>query len=190
VLKAAGEKIVHKSDVGGVATGIRNESELAAALAKMQEELARRGAAEHLEGFVLQREARGRELVVGATNDPKIGPLVMFGLGGRYVEVFKDVKFVLPPVSREEVGEALGRLKIGVLLSGVRGEKPGDRGFLVDAILRVCQLVTDFPEIAEMDVNPLFIAPRGRGGVAVDVRIRVSGPAPALPEPEATTAAR
>jgi acetate---CoA ligase (ADP-forming) len=181
VLKAAGKKIVHKSDVGGVATGIRNESELLTAVEKMGAELDRHGAAQNLEGFVLQREARGRELVVGATNDPKIGPLVMFGLGGRYVEVFKDVKFVLPPVSREEVADALGRLKIGVLLSGVRGEKAGDREFLVDAILRVCQLVGDFPEIAEMDVNPLFIGARGRGGVAVDVRIRVSAKEAAAP---------
>ncbi len=178
VLKAAGEKIVHKSDVGGVATGIRDDRELAAALSRMQSDLERRGAAADLEGFILQREARGRELVVGATNDPKIGPLVMFGLGGRYVEVFKDVKFVLPPVSREEVGEALDKLKIGLLLSGVRGERPGDRAFLVDAILRVCQLVGDFPDIAEMDINPLFVADRGRGGIAVDVRIRVSGPEP------------
>lgn len=176
VLKAAGEKIVHKSDVGGVATGIRDERELAAALARMKAELARHGAAEDLEGYILQREARGRELVVGATNDPRIGPLVMFGLGGRYVEVFKDVKFVLPPVTREEVLESLAKLKAGTLLSGVRGEPAGDREFLVEAILRVCQLVTDFPEIAEMDVNPLFVSSRGRGGLAVDVRIRVAAP--------------
>jgi acetyltransferase len=102
----------------------------------------------------------------------------MFGLGGRYVEIFKDVKFVLPPVSREEVLEALGHLKVGALLAGVRGEPAGDREFLVEAILRVCQLTTDFPEIAEMDVNPLFVAARGRGGLAVDVRIRVAAPEP------------
>ncbi|HKB70170.1 MAG TPA: acetate--CoA ligase family protein [Thermoanaerobaculia bacterium] len=176
VLKATGEKIVHKSDVGGVATGIRDETELLAAVERMKGELARHGAAADLEGFILQREARGRELVVGATNDPRIGPLVMFGLGGRYVEVFKDVKFVLPPVTREEVLEALAKLKAGTLLSGVRGEPAGDREFLVEAILRVCRLVTDFPEIAEMDVNPLFVSSRGRGGLAVDVRIRVAAP--------------
>ncbi|HET9792890.1 MAG TPA: acetate--CoA ligase family protein [Thermoanaerobaculia bacterium] len=178
VLKAAGEKIVHKSDVGGVATGIRDAAELREALARMKADLARHGAAEHLEGYILQREASGRELVAGATNDPRIGPLVMFGLGGRYVEIFKDVKFVLPPVSREEVLEALDKLKAGALLSGVRGEPAGDREFLVEAILRVCQLVTDFPEISEMDVNPLFVSPKGRGGLAVDVRIRVSGREP------------
>jgi acetyltransferase len=175
VLKAAGEKIVHKSDVGGVATGIRDEAELLAAAARMKGELARRGVAGDLDGFILQREASGRELVVGATNDPRIGPLVMFGLGGRYVEVFKDVKFVLPPVSREEVLEALAKLKVSTLLSGVRGEPAGDVEFLVDAILRVCQLAFDFPEIAEMDVNPLFVSSRGRGGLAVDARIRVAG---------------
>jgi len=173
VLKASGEKIVHKSDVGGVATGIRGAAELGAALARMKKDLARHGA--DADGYILQREAHGRELVVGATNDPRIGPLVMFGLGGRYVEIFKDVKFVLPPVSREEVLESLDRLKAGALLAGVRGEPAGDREFLVETILRVGQLVTDFPEIAEMDVNPLFVARRGRGGLAVDVRIRVSG---------------
>jgi len=176
VLKAAGEKIVHKSDVGGVATGIRGEADLRGAVGQMKAALTRHGATEDLEGFILQREAAGRELVVGATNDPRIGPLVMFGLGGRYVEIFKDVKFLLPPVSREDVAEALEKLKVGALLSGVRGEPAGDRAFLVESILRVSQLVTDFPEIAEMDVNPLFVAPRGRGGLAVDVRIRVAGP--------------
>jgi acetyl coenzyme A synthetase (ADP forming)-like protein len=175
VLKASGEKIVHKSDVGGVTAGIRNVTELAAAVLRMKAELRRHGALESLEGFVVQREAAGRELVVGATNDPRIGPLVMFGLGGRYVEIFKDVKFVLPPVTREEVLEALSKLKAGALLSGVRGERPGDREFLVEMVLRICQLTADFPEIAEMDVNPLFVAARGRGGVAVDVRVRVSG---------------
>jgi acetyl coenzyme A synthetase (ADP forming)-like protein len=176
VLKAAGAKIVHKSDVGGVAAGIGNETELKAALSRMKRELTRHGIAADLEGFILQREARGREIVVGATNDPKIGPLVMFGLGGRYVEVFKDVKFLLPPVSREEVLEALSQLKAGTLLGGVRGERPGDRAFLVETILRICQLALEFPEIAEMDINPLFVADRGRGGLAVDARIRVAGP--------------
>jgi acetyl coenzyme A synthetase (ADP forming)-like protein len=175
VLKAGGEKIVHKSDVGGVTAGIRDDAELAAAVLRMKTDLARHGALAHLEGFILQREAAGREIVVGATNDPKIGPLVMFGLGGRYVEIFKDVKFVLPPVTREEVLDALSKLKAGVLLSGVRGERPGDREFLVEMVLRICQLTADFPNIAEMDVNPLFVAARGRRGVAVDVRVRVSG---------------
>jgi acetyltransferase len=176
VLKASGERIVHKSDVGGVATGIRDGAELRAALARMNADLERHGTARNLEGYILQREASGRELVVGATNDPRIGPLVMFGLGGRYVEIFKDVKFVLPPVSREEVLESLEKLKAGALLAGVRGEPAGDREFLVEAILRVSQLVTEFPEISEMDVNPLFVSPRGRGGLAVDVRIRVAAP--------------
>ncbi len=176
VLKAAGEKIVHKSDVGGVATGLRSAKDLAAALARMKKDLERHGAADGLEGFILQREARGRELVVGATNDPRIGPLVMFGLGGRYVEVFKDVKFLLPPVTREDVLEALSQLKAGKLLAGVRGERPGDTAFLVETVLRVCRLAFEFPEIAEMDINPLFVGDRGRGGLAVDARIRVAGP--------------
>ncbi|MGH9443466.1 MAG: acetate--CoA ligase family protein [Thermoanaerobaculia bacterium] len=174
VLKAAGEGIVHKSDVGGVATGLRNAADLEAALARMKRDLERHEAADKLEGFILQREARGRELVVGATNDPRIGPLVMFGLGGRYVEVFKDVKFLLPPVSREDVFEALSQLKAGTLLSGVRGDRPGDTAFLVETILRVYRLAVDFPEIAEMDINPLFVAPRGGRGLAVDARIRVA----------------
>jgi acetyl coenzyme A synthetase (ADP forming)-like protein len=174
VLKASGERILHKSDVGGVATGIRGEKDLAAALSKMKADLERHDVAEGLDGFILQREAHGRELVVGATNDPNVGPLVMFGLGGRYVEVFKDVKFVLPPVSREDVLEAISHLKAGTLLSGVRGERPGDVAFLVETILRVGALTQEFPEIAEMDVNPLFVSDRGRRGLAVDCRIRVA----------------
>jgi len=174
VLKAEGAGIIHKSDVGGVAAGIRSASDLRAALAKMKANLARHGAADALEGFLLQRQANGRELVVGATNDPAIGPLVMFGMGGKYVEVFQDVKFVLPPVSREDVREAIGKLKAGTLLNGVRGEKRGDIEFLVETVLRVCAIASEFPGIAEMDINPLFVADRGRGGLAVDVRIRVA----------------
>jgi acetyl coenzyme A synthetase (ADP forming)-like protein len=175
VLKVIGEKIVHKSEVGGVIAGIRNRGELEEALARLRTSLARAGVARAVEGYLLQEQVSGREFVIGSTHDDRFGPLVMFGLGGKYVEIFKDVKFVLPPASREEVLEAFGKLKSSRLLAGVRGEKPGDEDFFIEMILRVCRLAEEFPEIAEMDINPLFVGEEGKRGFAADVRIRVAG---------------
>ena len=103
--------------------------------------------------------------------DPQFGPLVTFGLGGIYVETLKDVTFRIAPFSQQEAEEMLGEIRAHALLDGVRGQPPADKAAILDALLRINQLVTDFPEITELDINPLMVYQEGQGAVAIDMRL-------------------
>jgi len=116
----------------------------------------------------------GREVIIGMNRDPQFGPLLMFGLGGIYVEVLKDVSFRIAPISRKEAEEMIGEIRSYALLKGVRGQKSADMDAMVDTLLRVSQLVTDFPEVVEMDINPLMVLDSGQGAYAVDMRLVIS----------------
>jgi acetyltransferase len=110
-------------------------------------------------------------VIVGVTRDPTFGPLVMFGLGGIYVEILADVSFRLAPLTVADAGEMLAEVRSAKLLAGVRGALPADRAALVEAIVRIGQLAADHPQIAELDINPLLVLGEGQGVVAVDARI-------------------
>jgi acetyltransferase len=113
----------------------------------------------------------GLEVLIGMNRDPQFGPLVTFGLGGIYVETLKDVAFRIAPFSRREAEDMLGEIRAHALLDGVRGEPPTDKPAVVDALLRIAQLVTDFPEIAELDINPFIVYEEGLGGISIDMRL-------------------
>jgi acetyltransferase len=113
----------------------------------------------------------GREVILGITHDPQFGHLIMFGLGGIYVEVLKDVSFRVAPLTRTEARQMIREIRSFPLLAGVRGQQPADLEAVTDALMRVSQMVTDFPEIIELDVNPLVVNPVGGGATAVDARI-------------------
>jgi acyl-CoA synthetase (NDP forming) len=114
---------------------------------------------------------KGRETILGATQDPLFGPLLMFGLGGIYVEILKDVVFRLAPITEQEAKRMVESIRTVKLFKGVRGEKPSDLKAVIDTLLRLSQLVLDFPEITELDINPLLVLEEGKGVRAVDVRI-------------------
>jgi acetate---CoA ligase (ADP-forming) len=172
VLKAVGAQLVHKSDVGGVVVGLRNAGELTAAAGAMAQRLAAHGV--RPEGYLVQREVTGgREVIVGLTRDPAVGPLVMCGLGGVAVEVWKDVSFRVAPVDRREAEAMLGELRGARLLGGFRGRRPADRAAVATAIERLGALAAAHPELVECDINPLLVQDDGEGCVAVDARIRV-----------------
>jgi len=116
----------------------------------------------------------GREMIIGMSQDVQFGPLVMFGLGGIYVNFLKDVSFRLTPLSEYEVEHMMEETKAYTLLKGIRGEKPSDIDALKETILRVGQLVCDFPEILEMDINPVLVYGIGEGCIALDVKITLS----------------
>jgi acetyltransferase len=113
----------------------------------------------------------GFEVLIGVNRDPQFGPLVTFGLGGIYVETLKDVTFRIAPISLLEAEEMLGEIRAHALLNGVRGEPPADKAAIIDTILRIGQLVTDFPEIMELDINPFVVFPNDGGGIAIDMRL-------------------
>ncbi|MEM1515430.1 MAG: acetate--CoA ligase family protein [Candidatus Bathyarchaeia archaeon] len=114
---------------------------------------------------------RGREVIVGAVRDPQFGPLIMFGLGGIYVDFLRDVSYRLCPLTKAEAARMIEETRTYVLLRGVRGEMPSDMNSIIDVILKVSQVMTQFEEIAEMEVNPLFVYESGEGCLGVDVRI-------------------
>jgi len=125
-----------------------------------------------LQGVLIEQMApRGQEVIVGLRRDVGFGPVVMFGLGGIYVELFKDVSFRVAPVSAEEALEMIHETRAGKLLTGVRGAQPADLDAVVDCIRRLGQLGLDFPEIEEAEVNPLLVFPQGQGALALDGRV-------------------
>jgi len=168
VVKADSEKIDHKSDMGGVVVNLRDAAAVRATVQDLQGRLGKHG---RLNFLVQKFLPGGRELIVGASAERGLGHLVMFGLGGVYVEVLKDVVFKIAPVTRVEAREMLASLKAKALLDGVRGEKGVDREKVVDLILRVSALLADLPEIREMDLNPVMAFENAV--YAVDGRIRI-----------------
>ena len=109
-------------------------------------------------GVDVQTMARGREVILGVSRDPQFGPLLMFGLGGVYVEVLKDVSFRVAPITRQDAMDMIHEIRSYPLLAGVRGEKTADIQAIVECLLRLSQLVTDFPQIIELDINPLMVS--------------------------------
>ncbi|HUU51941.1 MAG TPA: acetate--CoA ligase family protein [Candidatus Heimdallarchaeota archaeon] len=168
VLKVDAESIVHKSDVGGVALGINDESTLLSAYKKMAKKFAKQKPS-----FVLQEHlAGGKEVILGSKGNLGLAPTVMFGLGGVFVEVLKDVQFRLAPLSKEDAMEMIQSIKGYPILEGTRGEKPVDIDAVVDILLRLSELGTDFPQLDEMDLNPVLVFPKGKGAAVVDARIK------------------
>jgi acyl-CoA synthetase (NDP forming) len=169
-LKVLSPHISHKSDVGGIVLDIEGEEDLKQACGEMLRRMQEEASDVPLEGFLLQRMVySGREVILGGKRDPSFGPVVMFGLGGVYVEVFDDVAFRVAPLTREDVEEMIAEVKGSRLLRGIRGEKPSDVEAVIDCLLRISQLLQDFPAIAEVDINPLIALEKG--ALAVDARI-------------------
>jgi acetyltransferase len=174
VLKVLSPRIVHKSDVGGVFVGVEDEHELRLAWTHVAVEAPRRAGigADEVDGVLVQKMVGGgKETIIGMTSDPQFGPVLMFGLGGIYVEALGDVVFRVQPVTGVDAHDMVRSIRGVKLLQGVRGEPASDLAAVEEAIARISQLVGDHPEIREMDVNPWLAFPEG--GVAVDGRISV-----------------
>ncbi|MGA6925755.1 MAG: acetate--CoA ligase family protein [Desulfosarcina sp.] len=165
VVKADAASVIHKSDTGGVAVNLADAAAVKNAVAQMKERID----ANDLRFFVQQFVPGGREVILGAKAEPGIGHLIMFGLGGIFVEVLGDVVFNLTPVTDAEAHEMVDGIQASALLSGVRGEKAVDKKALVDLIQRLSRLTTDFPRIQELDLNPVMAFENG--AIAVDARI-------------------
>ncbi len=169
VLKVDSEKIIHKTEAGGVVLGLNEKNELLAAFKKMARKFAR-----HKPGYILQKHmTEGKEVIMGAKANPGVQPTILFGLGGVFVEVLKDVQFRLAPLSENDAIEMAQSIKGYPLLQGARGEKAVDIDKLVEILMRLSQLASDFPEISEMDLNPVFALEKGKGAVVVDARLRI-----------------
>jgi len=172
VLKIASPDILHKTDVGGVKVNLDTPTDVRDAFDLMVYRAGRYVPGAKVWGCQVQQMVQGgREILLGMSRDPQFGPLVAFGLGGIYVEALKDVAFRVAPFSPQEAEEMIREIRSFPLLEGVRGEPPADFEAIVDALLKVSRLVTDFPEIVELDINPLMVFEEGRGAMAIDMRL-------------------
>ncbi|HLA81574.1 MAG TPA: acetate--CoA ligase family protein [Thermoleophilia bacterium] len=170
VLKVSSPDITHKSDAGGVKVGLKSEHEVAEAYKAIMASCTEKFPGANIEGVTVQNMARpGLEVIVGMATDPQFGPVLMFGLGGVWVEVLEDVSFKIVPLTRLDAANAIREIRAARLLDGFRGSDPVDKSALEDILLRVSQFVEETPEVAEMDLNPIFAYPDG--AIAVDARV-------------------
>ncbi|OYT60431.1 MAG: acyl-CoA synthetase [Desulfurococcales archaeon ex4484_217_1] len=175
VLKVSSPQILHKTDIGGVVLNINSDREVREAFRTILNRVRKYVPRAVLYGITVQKMVpRGREVIIGVSKDPTFGYLIMFGSGGIYANLFRDVTFRLTPVTLGEVKEMLRETKAYAILKGIRGEPPADISSVINVILRVNQLIQDIPEIVEMDINPLFVYEEGEGCLALDVKIVIS----------------
>jgi acetyltransferase len=171
-IKVIAEQISHKSDVGGVQLNLRNAPAVAEAFEDMMRRIHNAYPDVKLDGVLVQPMVTGgREIILGGRQDPHFGPVVLVGLGGIFVEILSEVALRVAPISRHEAAEMIDELRGSQILYGARGHKRSDIESVVDALLRLSQLLTDFPEIQELDINPLRVFHEAGGCTALDARI-------------------
>jgi len=171
VLKISSDDILHKSDAGGVKVGIKDADAVRQAFGRIMEAARAYKPDARLDGVLVQQMApKGREVIIGVNRDPQFGPLIMFGLGGVYVEVLKDVTFRVAPLTLAEAREMIDDIRSARILHAFRGDPESDLDALADCLTRVSQLAVEFPELAECDFNPIMVYPKGQGLIALDMR--------------------
>tara|TARA_B100000953_G_scaffold265751_1_gene233581 strand:+ start:10144 stop:12246 length:2103 start_codon:yes stop_codon:yes gene_type:complete len=174
VMKISSPQIVHKSDAGGVKVNLTNDAEVRDGFKTIMENAKKYDSNAEIKGVLIVEMVKGgKEMIIGSKLEPGMGPVVMLGMGGIYVEILKDVTFRLAPLTDQEANDMISSIKTKKLLDGVRGEKPSDIGKLSECIQRLSQLVTDFTEIKELDMNPVLVMEQGEGCKILDVRIGI-----------------
>ena len=172
VLKIASVDFLHKSDVRGIAVGLKNEANVAQAWDEIMQNARQANPQAVIQGCMVEQMAKsGHEVILGMKRDPNFGALMMFGLGGIFVELYQDVAFRVAPLTRQDALDMIQETRAGVLLNGFRGEPQADLDGIVDCLLRLSQLAADFPAIAEMEINPLLVYPKNEGVLTLDCRI-------------------
>jgi acetyltransferase len=171
VIKIAAEGLLHKSEAGGIRLNLRNAEELRVAYKEMISHISQNYPEARVLGVMVERMApKGQEVIVGMRRDATFGPMLMFGMGGVLVEQIKDISFKVAPLSGEDIDDMLASTIAGKLLAGYRGAAKGDIAAVKDVIARLSQLALDFPEIAEVEINPLIVYLEGQGALALDSR--------------------
>ncbi|MDO8635346.1 MAG: GNAT family N-acetyltransferase [Dehalococcoidia bacterium] len=171
-VKLTSSTILHKTDVGGVILDLNSEGEVRQAFNNIKERLAKIDRVKEMEGVAVQRMVKeGIEVIVGVTQDSSFGPLIMFGSGGIYAELIKDVALRLHPITDIDAREMVSSVKMAKLFEGFRGLPPSDTQAIEDLLLRLSALVEDIPQVAELDFNPVKVMPRGEGYWVIDARV-------------------
>ena len=172
VLKVYSPEITHKTDVGGVKLDLKDVNEVKKAFNEIIDGVKQHKPEAKILGVLVQNMAPpGREIIVGATKDPQFGPIIMFGLGGIFVEILKDTSFRLPHINKKEAINMVKEIKGYPILKGARGAQPADIDSVADIIERASRMAMDLPEIMELDMNPIFVYEKG--AIVVDARILI-----------------
>ncbi len=174
-MKVISPDAIHKSETGGVLLDLKNEEEIVKGFAIIRNNLREYNASARFDGVRIQPlAAEGYDMFVGGKEDPSFGPVIFFGLGGIYVEVFKDIASVICPAKKEIIAEKLQNLLSVKILTGWRGKETGDIDSFIDLTFKISQLLADFPSIKELDINPVRVFPTGRGAIALDARMHLA----------------
>jgi len=174
VMKISSPQIVHKSDAGGVKVNLTNDDETRDGFKTIMDNARKYDSNADIKGVLIVEMVKGgKEMIIGSKLEPGMGPVVMLGMGGIYVEILKDVTFRLAPLTDQEANDMISSIKTKKLLDGVRGEEPSDINKLSECIQRLSQLVSDFKEIKELDMNPVLVMEKGQGCKILDVRIGI-----------------
>jgi len=174
-MKVLSPEIMHKTDVGGVKLSVERDA-VRETFFELVHRAERYTSAQRIEGVLVQKKIEGgREVIIGLKRDTHFGPLLMFGLGGIYVEVFKDVSFGIAPLCAEDALEMIKAVKAYRILRGTRGEPAADIVSLVEVLLRFSQLSVEFPAILEADLNPVTVFEKGKGCCAIDFKLVIEG---------------
>lgn len=177
VMKIVSPQILHKSDAKGVEVGISSEQEAKEAFNRIVENAGKYDPKAEIKGVLIVKMApKGEEIILGASNYPGFGPLLMFGLGGIFVELFKDVAFRLAPIDRNEARSMIEGIKGKKILEGFRGRPKADKMIIEETLVRLSDMVVNHPEISEIDINPLLVHEEGKGATVVDCRIILDKP--------------
>lgn len=161
-MKIQSPDMLHKSDVGGVVLGVEDEKGVEEAFGRIIRNAGKHNKKAHIQGILIQEMVKSeRKCIIGSKKDPQFGPVIMFGLGGIFVEVLKDVSFRIIPIKRKDAKEMISQIKTYDILKGVRGQKPVDFKAIEDALLNVSEMVWKNKKIEELDINPLFVGPWG-----------------------------
>jgi len=173
-VKLISNDVIHKSDVGGVVLDLVDGDAVRAACASIRENVEKHQPGAKIDGFTIEEQVKGTEVIVGMSRDPGFGPMMMVGMGGIFVEVYKDVAFRLVPMSRRDALDMIDEIRAQPLLDGARNRPVLDRDELAGLVVRISNLVEASPDITELDLNPLVITERGL--VAIDARVIVGEP--------------
>jgi acetyl coenzyme A synthetase (ADP forming)-like protein len=176
VMKIVSPQVIHKSDIGGVKINLNSKKDVKNAFFDITTHVRNIMPAAHIYGVIIQEMITGgKEVIIGITKDAQFGHMIMFGLGGVYVEVLKDISFRITPLSQEDAHEMIRETRTFPLLRGVRGEAEADIEAIEKSLIILSQLSMDFPQIIEADINPLMVKRRGEGVVAIDARFTIGG---------------
>jgi acyl-CoA synthetase (NDP forming) len=170
-MKIVSDDILHKSEAGGIRLNLQNESEIEHAFIEMMCHIKNAQPNAKLDGVLVEKMlAKGQEVIVGMQRDKTFGPVIMFGMGGIYIELINDVAFRIAPMTRTDIVDAINETFAGKLLKGFRGTPAGDIEALIDVIGRLAQLAIDHPNLLEFEINPLVVYESGKGVVSLDSR--------------------